>query len=121
MFDVKYDETTRIVHVKLTGLWNVGTMVLFAAKMMTTLTAIRLRHSNFKMLTDLSEFPVQTKLVAEAGAKMMQGELIRPTRDAFVVSAMLMKAQTERIVTSERTRVFLNRPEALAWLMSDEE
>jgi hypothetical protein len=77
-------------------------------------------------LTDLTEFPVQSKDVAERlEALLVSTQHISPDRIAIVTSQSLLKMQSARVSPSRSqmdTRATFSRIEdAMAWLFADPE
>lgn len=120
MYTISFDAPSRTLRLKLEGLWSAATLAGFAAELLVKATAARLRYGDFALLSDASEFPVQTPGIAEGFAGILaRGAKVHNGRVAIVVASVLNKIQAERTLKSPRVRVFLSPDEARQWLASD--
>lgn len=117
MFTVSIDEKAGILHLKLIGFWTPDTVRDFAAALIPAVERLRRRHPSYSVLSDSTEFPVQSPEVGEGFERLMAGGASRTGgRTAIIVASMLNKFQAQRVFRAPNIRIFLDRDEALAWL-----
>ena len=117
MFTIEVDEQAAILHLKLTGFWTPDTMRQFAAALVPAVERLQRRCATYSVLSDSTEFPVQSPEVGEGFERIMAAGASRTRgRTAIIVSTMLNKLQAQRVFRSPNVRIFLDRDGALAWL-----
>jgi len=103
----------------MTGFWDVATVADFERAIDAAVAEIG-RGSNFDVLSESVDFPVQSQPVSEALAQMTTGFQSRWTgRTALAAKKTLNKLQVERTMGGPAVRAFLTVDEARAWLLSD--
>lgn len=94
-----------------------ATVARFAAELLIRTTAARLRYGRFAMLSDSTEYPVQSATVSAYFERIMARGIdmdIGPC--AIVVGSYLNKVQAERIFDNDRVKVFIDGSDAASWL-----
>lgn len=120
MFDVRFDPARRVLHLRLEGFWSMATIDHFAAEMAPKATAFRLRHGSFATLSDARAFWIQSADVLERFERFRaRATETKAGPTAIVVASALSKTQAERVLKSDRVRVFLDLAEAEAWLAAE--
>lgn len=117
MFEIRFDDRSRIMHVRTEGFWSLATLATFSASALARFTATRLKSGHFATLVDCRDFPVQAgdvaaglELIAAKSAKITTGPV------ATITANPLNKLQADRIMATPQFRSFLNREDAMAWL-----
>ncbi|WP_375392979.1 hypothetical protein [uncultured Sphingomonas sp.] len=117
MFTIEPDERAALLRLKLTGFWTPETVRAFVAALLPAVEQMQRRCPTYSILSDSTEFPVQSPEVGEGFARIMVAGASRTRgRTAIVVSTMLNQFQARRVFDSPNIRVFRERKEALAWL-----
>ena len=117
MFTVDTDEPAGLLHLKLAGFWTSDTVRGFIAALLPAVEQMQRRVGGYSILSDSTEFPVQSPEVSEQFTRIMAAGAGRSRgRTAIVVAGMLNKLQAQRIFKGPHVGVFLTRDEALAWL-----
>ena len=117
MYRTDFDAERRILTITVEGFWTLATVLTFSTKMIALGTGLKLKHGDYAVLNDARKFPVQANEVARA-LDLLNAQSVKITKApvATVVSTMLAKLQSERIMGSEINRTFLDWDEAVAWL-----
>ncbi len=119
MYTIRFDRYRRVLHLSLTGFWTMATIIQFASELLVRVSAIRLRHQRYAVLSDASDFPIQSTAVTKQFTRiMMRGVEMNIGPTAIIVASQLNKLQAERIFPIDRVRVFLDADEAQGWLDS---
>ena len=118
MYDIRFDEDQRLILLKLEGFWHPETIADFSAALVSKAKEVGRRSSRpFSMLSDGTNFPVQSAMVATGFVDLMnQLSPIVTGRMAIVASSTLNRMQAQRIFTDPKIEVFATREEATAWL-----
>jgi hypothetical protein len=116
-FEIKADVDTGIVTTVLRGFWTLATLDGFAAGMADAIGKVAPHHPVFALLSDSTEFQIQTPAVGARFAEMMTaGAAMHLGPTAIVVGTVLNKLQAERLFTDPRVRVFTDAGEARRWI-----
>ena len=117
MYTIKFDASTRTLHLELEGFWSVGTLTAFAAELLVKTTALNLRYGKFAILSDSTRFPVQSSAVSAGFERIRErGAQLHKGHTAVVVGSVLNKMQAERSLRGPHVRVFLSANDAKRWL-----
>lgn len=117
MYRVEYDPHANILHISVSGFWKLEDVPPFAKLVGAKARQANAMRSDFNVLVESLDFPVQANDVADlltsvltGGAKLTAGWF------AVVVGSQLNKLQAERTLVHPHLRVFLSLEEARAWL-----
>ena len=117
MFTIEADEQAALLRLKLTGFWTAETLRQFVAVLLPAVERMQRGCASYSVLSDSTEFPVQSPELGEGFARIMATGAARTRgRTAILVSTMLNKIQAQRVFRGPNIRIFLDRDEALAWL-----
>jgi len=118
MYDISFDEQNRVLTLRQSGFWNLNMVQRYIADVAAEADRVARRHGDFSILTDNSEFQVQSLDVMEAFMAFTQGamERNRDRRVAIIVSSALAKMQVARISEGGNVRIFNDRAGAMQWL-----
>lgn len=119
MYSIRFDPEQRVFYLTLSGFWTVATVIQFAAEMLVRTTAARIRHGRYALVSDSTEFAIQSPAVSAHFERIMaRGIEMDVGPSAIIVGSYLNKLQAERIFDGDRVRVFLDSDAATAWLAS---
>ncbi|MEO0590671.1 MAG: hypothetical protein AAFZ11_08935 [Pseudomonadota bacterium] len=119
-FTILIDETRREVHYAASGFWSANDMARFQRSMLEKTKPLIESGEGFHVLGDMSGLAVQDRMMADSMRFMMKESVkLGMRRQAFVVTAPLLKMQFDRIVDGSNTRMFTNKGDAVAWLRSN--
>ena len=119
-FTILIDEPRREVHYAASGFWSANDMARFQRSMLEKTKPLIDAGKGFNVLGDMSGLAVQDRMMADSMRFMMEESVkLGMQRQAFVVTAPLLKMQFDRIVDGTNTQMFTNKGDAVAWLRSD--
>jgi len=120
MYRIEFDEAQVLMTLTLEGHWTLDEFRAYEAEFLAVTRDIRKRHRAFRILSESTNFPVQSAEVAGAFTQSI-GAVVRGDEGpvALVVGSMLNKMQAERVFPYPNVRVFLGEDEARAWLFRD--
>lgn len=117
MFEVEYDEHANCLEIIVNGFWNRETVLAFADAFTMRARSARAVRTDFDVLVESLQFPVQANDVADLLTEVMRAGMTQTTgRAAVVVGSQLNKLQAMRTLTHPRVRVFLDLHDARNWL-----
>jgi len=120
-FDVRFDEASAILHLRIAGFWSKATLAAFGARLLLETTKLGLKRRRYDVLSDATAFPVQAPDVAAGFDRLVRkGAEAHSGRTAIVVGGVLGKKQAERTMQAPNLRIFLDETEARAWLAAGE-
>ena len=120
MYEISYNDEDATLFYKVCGFWLLAQLRLFQEDLNACVVSAKKAHPNFKILSDSTEFPVQSADVAdEMKTMMLIGVKITGGRKAFVVSSVLMKKQYERTIGHPTVGFFSTMDEARGWLAQE--
>lgn len=121
-FEIILDDGARLLIVSLSGFWTTGTVAAFLAAVVPAAFTARRPFGSFGVLSDLSNFAVQSGVVVKAFAHFMG--TTRPMnggRIATVYPDALGRMQIRRETPYPKMRYFSDRSSALSWLTEGED
>ncbi|MET0360740.1 MAG: STAS/SEC14 domain-containing protein [Sphingobium sp.] len=115
MYSITHDDSAGRITVILSGFWSEEMMERYQAELMATTQKLRQRHPVLTLLVDASDYPTQSKEVAERHRLLAAAS---PGQDkvAVVVASALTRIQATRARSTDMERTFGSMEEALAWL-----
>lgn len=120
MFDVVPDHDLRMLRLKLRGFWDDGTMVRYLNAIRGAMADLQRTGGCKSILIDMSDFPIQSKAVAEGHARQLHYVRDRGgIRVAFVMQSALSKLQAARVASDTGNSTFDTEQAALDWLLAD--
>lgn len=120
MYSIRFDTATHTLHLTLHGFWSTAMLTRFTTELAIRATALRAQYGSFAILSDSTDFAVQSAEVSKGFEKLRnRGAQTHSGPTAIVVGSMLNKLQAERSLKAPHVRVFLNVEEAREWLASE--
>ena len=117
MYNLEFDEQTRVLSQRASGFWNLEEFRRYHAEFAALLSRIRSDGRPIKMLFDSRDMPPQSAEVVNAFSKMTSADDMNADgRVAILVSGMLSKLQAQRISDNPLVKSFNDEAEARAWL-----
>lgn len=117
MFKVAYHPPTNRLNISVRGFWSPADVPVLAAAIGEEAQKARAIRSDFDVLVESFDFPVQANDVADMLTDVMVGGMALTTgRTAVVVGSQLNRAQAERTLVHPRVRVFMTIEDAEQWL-----
>lgn len=117
-FKIATDPVTKIIRIELWGYWDLATARRFHTEFGEISRQAQRSGGAFRTLVDMSNFEVQSAVVAEANGEFLDSA---PDSDAgkvaIVSNRALLRIQSARIAP-RANRYFTSVDEALAWLQS---
>ncbi len=121
MYDVTIDTARQLMKVKVSGFWSEETFKTYAAEATKRSEELR-RTGGFKyVLIDMSDFPIQSAVVAE-----MHGRLLQAAQDGYgvraavVMTSALSRLQATRVAKLTGNDLFDDADTAVAALMQSD-
>lgn len=115
-FEVAFDNEAKLLLVSLSGFWTAATVASFLATIVPAAIKAKRRYGSFGVLSDLSDFAVQSGPVVKAFVSFMRAtKPMNGGKIATVYPDTLTKLQVSR-ETPYDIRYFSDRTSALAWL-----
>lgn len=116
-FRLDYDPARNRILAEVRGFWTLDTVRDFAAAAGAKAQEVRALRSDYDLLVDSRDFPVQAHDVADLLVSIADAALsLTSGRAASVVGSHLNKLQAERTQTHPRLGIFMTMAEAEAWL-----
>jgi hypothetical protein len=119
MFTLRYEPADRLLIAELEGFWTTDVVSDYKAAAFDLMRRSGVAKSSFRMLANSDRMAVQSQAVSAAFsdftrdlAQMCLGPI------AITAATTLNKVQASRALAHPRIRVFLDREQALHWLMS---
>ncbi|MEG3089208.1 hypothetical protein [Sphingomonas sp. PB4P5] len=121
MFEVTIDGRRKLLHIVMQGFWNDDTMARYSEIVVQKSSELRRAEGCKRILINMSDFPIQSKKIAEGHAAFLRTVRDRgEARVALVMQSALSKLQAARVASDTGHSTFADEAEALAWLMEDE-
>ena len=117
MFQVEYDASANLLTLTVRGFWQPDDVAAFAASVGAKVQEVIAIRTDFDVIVESLDFPVQAIDVADLLINIMRGGMAQTSgHAAVVVGSHLNKAQAERTLVHPRVRVFLALADARRWL-----
>lgn len=117
MFQVEYHARTNLLTLTVEGFWQPDDVTAFAACVGAKMQEVIAIRTDFDVIVESLDFPVQAIDVADLLISIMRGGMAHTSgRAAVVVGSHLNKVQAERTLVHPRVRVFLALADAKQWL-----
>jgi len=118
-FSLTRHDEYREVHYVLRGLWTVETSTEVQRAFLDACKPFVEKQQNWRVLGDLTDFPVQTREVAEQIRLIQEAApSLGVDRMALIVSSVLLKQQLMRVSEAVNMEFFETKAAALGWLRS---
>lgn len=118
-FTIRWDSEMAVLRVMQQGFWSMADFQAYLAQLSMHHERLMRTRGRYRMLSDCANFPVQSAEVTEAFriqfTKLHFGHSIRC---AIIAGSTLNKLQASRALPQSQVRTFLDRTQALAWLMA---
>lgn len=116
-FDIRFDEQASIITVKMRGFWPEATLQAFNHRMASAIRAAMTRAAIVGILSDATEFGVQSAEIAEGFARNPTNGPRKATGPlAFIASSTLVAVQAKRVLTNAQVQVFTDVTAGRQWL-----
>ncbi|MEM6826877.1 MAG: hypothetical protein AAF553_02950 [Pseudomonadota bacterium] len=116
-FTILIDEARREVHYAVSGFWAAEDMTRFQSALLHKGKDLFTSGKGFNVLGDMSGLAVQDRVMAESMRFLMaESKRLGMKRQAFVITAPLLKLQFDRLADPANTEIFSNKGDAVAWL-----
>ncbi|MEM9310032.1 MAG: hypothetical protein AAGA34_01185 [Pseudomonadota bacterium] len=120
-FTILIDERRREVHYAASGFWTGEDMARFQSALLKKAKPLIDAGEGFRVMGDMSGLAVQDRRMADAMRFMMaESAKLGMKRQAFVITAPLLKMQFDRLVDGTNTQIFANKGDAVAWIRRPE-
>lgn len=117
MFQVEYDARANLLTLTVKGFWQPDDVAAFAASVGAKVQEVIAIRTDFDVIVESLNFPVQAIDVADLLINIMRGGMAHTNGyAAIVVGSHLNKVQAERTLVHPRVRVFLAVADAKQWL-----
>ncbi len=117
MFQVEYHARANLLTLTVEGFWQPDDVTAFAACVGAKVQEVITIRTDFDVVVESLDFPVQAIDVADLLINIMRGGMTHTGgRAAVVVGSHLNKVQAERTLVHPRVRVFLALADAKRWL-----
>lgn len=117
MFQVEYDARANLLTLTVAGFWQPDDVAAFAASVGAKVQEVIAIRTDFDVIVESLDFPVQAIDVADLLINIMRGGMAQTSgHAAVVVGSHLNKVQAERTLVHPRVRVFLTLADAKRWL-----
>jgi hypothetical protein len=119
-YSVDVDMTKRLIEIKCIGFWEGFTLHSLLTDLEPKERRLAETQKPYYVLLDLSEFPVQTREIADDVEKNFREWSQSSATTAIVTSGALANMQFARIAgdNPERRQLFRSMDEAVDWLRS---
>ena len=119
MYDISSNVDDRLLHFRLTGLWDEEDARRFEQEIETEISKLSAGGRPFAVLADLTDYPAQFQGVAAIHQRIM-GKLREGGmhQAATIVSALMTKMQINRLKPSETHQFFTSEAAAREWLQA---
>lgn len=117
MFKFDFDPDLVLLRIVQSDYWEMEEFQRFAAEYRNWHRLIGQRHPSYRVISDCTDFPVQSAEVGAAFAQFSE-EIMADIQGRFAILAksMMNKMQAKRAIPQPNVQVFFDRDEAMAWL-----
>lgn len=117
MFRIDHDPAANLLTIRVEGFWRPEDVPGFAKVVGARANAARAHRSDFQVIVESLDFPVQGSEVADLMPNIMRGLVtLTSGHGAVVVGSHLNRMQAERTLVHPRVKVFMTMDEARQWL-----
>jgi hypothetical protein len=117
-YTIEVDTERRPMALKLSGFWNLQTVSVFLLEIEQKEGRLKATGKPHFVMTDLTDFPVQTREIADALEHHLKAWSDVGAFNAIVSSSMLAELQVKRIAEGGNRRYFSSKDDAMDWLIS---
>jgi hypothetical protein len=118
-YTIDVDSDRRFMRVTLSGFWNIQTVSAFLAEIEYKESKLKAAGKPYFVMTDLTEFPVQTREIADELEHHLKAWSNAGAFSAIISSSALAELQVKRIAEGGNRRYFSSKNEAMDWLISE--
>jgi hypothetical protein len=118
MYTFELDRTRGLLRIALSGFWSTETVRDFTADQQAAVAALGCARGAHLVLTDLSDFKIQTQEVVKLCKEFIDGARNSSRRLALVGGDGLARIQSKRVLGRDDMRMFDTVREAEQWLFS---
>lgn len=119
MYHISYDEERILLTIVYKGYWSMEMFKAYEVEACAFHDRISQRHKNYRVLTDGSEFEVQSTEIGQAFEQLSSKFMSNQGPIAMVINGAVSKIQVKRVTSQLNRGFFTNRQEALVWLFED--
>ena len=117
MFLLRFEESTGILHVRTEGAWTMDEIARYSRELAVEVPRARRAVGELRLLIDNRRGQIASKEMSGPLGQAGQRVAAANDRIAFVLSSVLMKLQTSRLLIDALHQVFLTPEEARDWLI----
>ena len=118
-YTIDVDTDRRLLRAALSGFWNIRTVAAFLAEIEHKESKLKAAGKPYFVMTDLTEFPVQTREIADELEHHLKAWANAGAYSALISSSALAVLQVKRIAEGGNRRYFSSQDEATDWLVSE--
>jgi hypothetical protein len=118
-YTIDVDSDRRFMRVTLSGFWNIQTVSAFLSEIEHKESKLKAAGKPYFVMTDLTEFPVQTREIADELEHHLKAWSNAGAFSAIISSSALAELQVKRIAEGGNRRYFSSKNEAMDWLISE--
>ena len=119
-FSIDADLDRGEVHYRVSGLWDMETMVKFQSDLLAKSRPLIERGRVIHALGEMDDFVTQTREIGEAMRTVItESAKLGVVKTAIVGGSMLMKMQYKRLSRDINFDFFDSKNDAVAWLRSE--
>jgi hypothetical protein len=116
-FEVSFDERAGIITARMRGFWPEETLQAFNDEMAAAIRAAMRRGTVFGILSDATQFGVQSAQIALGFARNESNDPGKPAGPlAFIAGSALVAMQAKRVLTNAQVAVFTDVSAGRQWL-----
>jgi hypothetical protein len=117
LFTILIDDRRHEAHYAVSGFWQLEDMTRFQSSLMKKGKSLFTSGDGFNVLGDMSGLAVQDRVMAASMRSLIEEAIkLGMKRQAFVITAPLLKMQFARLIEGTPTEIFTNKADALHWL-----
>ncbi len=118
-YTIDVDPHRRLMRATLSGFWNIQTVYAFLAEIEHKEAKLKVAGKPYFVMTDLTEFPVQTREIADELENHLKAWSNAGAFSAIISSSALATLQVKRIAEGGNRRYFCAQDNAMDWLISE--
>lgn len=118
-YTIDVDTHRRLMRATLSGFWNIETVSAFLAEIERKEGKLRAAGKPYFVVTDLTEFPVQTREIADELENHLKAWSNAGAFSAIISSSALAALQVKPIAEGGNRRYFSAQDDAMDWLISE--
>ncbi len=119
MYSVTIEPAHRLLRIRVDGFWSMEVMTAYVAELRQQSDALRNAGGCERILVDMSDYPIQSRAVADGHAQIIaRAKAMTNTRTALVMKSALSRLQAMRVADLAGDQLFEDEASARAWLLA---